>query len=60
MFTMRLKTGGEKIALFEGSYDDCMALAHAIERFPLDYIEVEVYNSETLETKYRHLSPKWL
>lgn len=59
MFTLRLEEVGRHISLFEGAYGDCITLAHAIERFPVDYISLEVYDNETGKVYYHKLSPHW-
>ena len=59
MFTTRILTPGDKVTFFEGSYDACMTLAHAVEAFPQDYVVVEVYVTHTTETKYQNKSDFW-
>ena len=58
MFTASIRTCGH-VSLFEGSYDACMALVHAVEAFPKDYVSVEVYDCETLDVKYKKISTYW-
>ena len=59
MFTLRITHVGNDVKLFEGNYDDCMRLAHAIERFPQDYVTVEIYDTDTCEEKYLRNSEFW-
>jgi len=59
MFTLRITHVGNDVKLFEGNYDDCMGLAHAIERFPQDYVTVEIYDTDTCEEKYLRNSEFW-
>lgn len=59
MFVLRLIKPNRQVSLFEGNYDACMGLAHALERFPSDVVSLEVYDSETMEEKYKWKSPEW-
>ena len=59
LFTAVIRNCGGHANLFEGSYDACMALVHAVEVFEQDYTSVEVYESDILDTKYKKVSPFW-
>jgi hypothetical protein len=56
-FTVHVKKPGGD-CLFEGSYDACMTLAHAMEAFPQDVVRLEVVDDDA-DTCYKWLSPYW-
>lgn len=58
MFTAKIKTCSGYL-LFEGDYDKCMSLVHAVMAFDKDYVEVEVWDTDTAETKFRKKNEYW-
>lgn len=58
MYTVHVRKPGGPVALFEGSYDACMTLAHAMEAFPSDVVRIEVVD-DNCDIKYKWLSPDW-
>jgi hypothetical protein len=57
MFVLRIVSMSGVVSLFRGTYDATMGLAHALERFPVNVVQLSVHNTDSLNLHYFWASP---